>query len=240
MPEPPSQHEPRGQRLRDTEATPGQNLDDPSTNVGGSIFEGRPLQRCATACGGGSAFVQFSGARYPCVVGKGRKTPSKTSKAGRPSEASDWVAASNRRARRDYDILQSLECGIVLQGSEVKSLREGKAQLADAYARIDDGELWLFGLHIPPWKFASGFGGHDADRKRKLLVHRGQIAEFNLRLQTQPLTLIPLKIYFHEGKAKVELGLARGRKLHDKRNAIKERDAKREAERAVRNATRWS
>ena len=94
--------------------------------------------------------------------------------------------------------MSTTECGIVLQGSEVKSLREGKAQLADAYARVDDGELWLFGLHIPPWKFASGFGTHDPDRKRKLLVHRHEIEVFTSKMATQPLTLVPLKVYFPE------------------------------------------
>jgi SsrA-binding protein len=171
-------------------------------------------------------------------VAQAKKTKAKR-EAAKAQPSGDKTVASNRRARHDYDILETIECGVVLQGSEVKSLRDGKAQLADAYARIDDDELWLFGLHIPPWKFATGFGGHDPDRKRKLLAHRHQIDEFVARTQTQPLTLIPLKVYFHEGKAKVELGLARGRKLHDKRNAIKERDAKREVERAARNSARW-
>jgi SsrA-binding protein len=172
-------------------------------------------------------------------MAQAKKTKAKRNVA-KMNPPGDQTVASNRRARHDYDILETIECGIVLQGSEVKSLREGKAQLADAYARVDDGELWLFGLHIPPWKFASGFGGHDPDRKRKLLVHRAQIDEFSRKLQAQPLTLIPLRIYFHEGNAKVELSLARGRKLHDKRNAIKERDAKREVERAARYSSRWS
>jgi SsrA-binding protein len=172
-------------------------------------------------------------------VAQAKKTKAKRD-ARRAEPAGDRTVASNRRARHDYDILESIECGIVLAGSEVKSLREGKAQLADAYARVDDHELWLFGLHIPPWKFATGFGGHDPDRKRKLLAHRHQIQEFVVQTQTQPLTLIPLKIYFHEGKVKVELGLARGRKLHDKRNAIRERDLKREADRSARDSARWS
>ncbi|MEI8262589.1 MAG: SsrA-binding protein SmpB [Actinomycetes bacterium] len=172
-------------------------------------------------------------------MAQAKKTKAKRdAKKGEP--AGDRTVASNRRARHDYDILDTFECGIVLVGSEVKSLREGKAQLADAYARVDDRELWLFSLHVPPWKFASGFGGHDPDRKRKLLVHRHEIDEFVVKTQTQPLTLIPLKLYFHEGKVKVELGLARGRKLHDKRHAIRERDEKREADRSVRAATRWS
>lgn len=152
----------------------------------------------------------------------------------------DRVVASNRRARHDYDILETYECGLVLQGSEVKSLREGKAQLADSYARVDAGELWLFGMHIPPWTFAKGFGAHDPDRKRKLLVHRRQIDELVGRTQTQPLTMVPLKVYFKDGRAKVEVGLARGRQLHDKRRALQERDAKREAERAAREVSRWS
>ena len=151
----------------------------------------------------------------------------------------DRTVASNRRARHDYDILSTTECGLVLQGSEVKSLREGKAQIVDSYARVDDGELWLFGLHIPPWQFATGFGSHDPDRKRKLLVHRHEIEEFEAKTQTQPLTLVPLKVYFKEGRAKVELGLARGRKLHDKRHAIRERDEKRDAERVTREHNRW-
>ena len=159
--------------------------------------------------------------------------------ATRDQVAGDRTVATNRRARHDYDILETIECGIVLQGSEVKSLREGKAQLADAYARVSDGELWLFGVHIPPWQFASGFGAHQPDRRRKLLAHRAQIDELMGRTQQEALTLIPLSLYFHEGKAKVQLALARGRKLHDKRQAILSREAEREASRAARNAQRW-
>ena len=154
--------------------------------------------------------------------------------------ASDRVVATNRRARHDYDILETYECGIVLQGSEVKSLRDGKAQLTDAYARVSEGELWLFGLHIPPWQFATGFGAHDPDRKRKLLLHRKEIDFLMGRTQQQALTLVPMSLYFKEGKAKVQLALARGRKLHDKRHAIAERDATREAARAIREVARWS
>lgn len=160
--------------------------------------------------------------------------------AAREARGGDRTVASNRRARHDYDILETVECGIVLQGSEVKSLREGKAQLSDAYARVDDGELWLFGVHIPPWQFASGWGAHDPDRKRKLLVHRKEIDELMGRSQQQALTMVPLSLYFRDGKAKVQLALARGRKLHDKRQAILSRDAEREAARAIRNAQRWS
>ncbi len=151
----------------------------------------------------------------------------------------DRTVASNRRARHDYEILETFEAGIALRGSEVKSLRDGKAQLADAYARVDDGELWLFGVHIPPWQFATGFGGHEPDRKRKLLVHRKEIDELLGRTQQQSLTLVPLSLYFKDGRAKVQLALARGRKLYDKRQAILTREAERESARAMRNAQRW-
>ena len=103
----------------------------------------------------------------------------------------DRTVATNRRARREYEFLETFEGGIVLQGSEVKSLREGKAQISEAYARVDDGEMWLFQIHIPPWQFATGVGAHDPDRKRKLLLHRGQIDELVGKTQQQSLTLIP-------------------------------------------------
>ena len=151
----------------------------------------------------------------------------------------DRVVATNRRARHDYEILETLECGIMLTGSEVKSLREGKAQIADAYARIDDGELWLFGAHVPPWAFAVGFGSHDPDRRRKLLVHRHQIDQLNAKTRSQPLTIVPLKLYFKDGRAKVEVALAKGRKQHDRRQALAKRDAEREIARTVRHAEKF-
>jgi SsrA-binding protein len=158
---------------------------------------------------------------------------------GRPAGAqANRVVASNRRARHDYDILDTTECGIVLQGSEVKSLRAGRIALQDSYARIIDGEMWLFGVHIPPYAQANGFGAHDPDRRRKLLLHRRQIDEWMGRSQQQSLTMVPLSIYFKEGRAKVELALARGRRQYDKRHAIATRDAGREAAREARAATR--
>lgn len=144
--------------------------------------------------------------------------------------------ARNRRARHDYDILETVECGIALQGSEVKSLRAGRVSLQDAYARIERGEAWLLGVHIPPYAHASGFGAHEPDRPRKLLLHRAQIDELLGRTQQQSLTLVPLSIYFKEGKAKVELALARGRRQYDKRHAIAARDADREAAREAARA----
>src|SRR5271169_1511236 len=160
--------------------------------------------------------------------------------AAKEAATGDRVVASNRRARHDYDLLETFECGIVLQGSEVKSLREGKAQLSDSYARVTDGEIWLYGVHIPPWQFASGVGAHDPDRKRKLLMHRKQIDELMGRTQQQALTLIPVTLYFRDGKAKVQLALARGRRLYDKRQVIAARDAEREAARASKEMSRWS
>ena len=152
----------------------------------------------------------------------------------------DRVVASNRRARYDYEILETLECGLMLTGSEVKSLREGKAQIADSYARIEDDELWLFQMHVPPWLFAVGFGSHDPDRKRKLLVHRRELDDLREQTKTQPLTIVPLKVYFKDGRAKVEIALARGRKQQDRRQAIAKRDADREIARAVRHAEKLS
>jgi len=145
----------------------------------------------------------------------------------------DRVVASNRKARHDFSVLETVEAGLVLVGSEVKSLRGGHVQLADAYARVTDGELWLEGVHIAPYAFARGFGAHDPDRPRKLLLHGDEISRLRARVAQDRLTLVPLKIYFKDGRAKVELALARGRKKGDQREAIAERDAKREAARAL-------
>lgn len=146
--------------------------------------------------------------------------------------------AQNRRARHEYDILETYEFGIELKGGEVKALRLGHGNLQDAYARVDDGELWLLGARITPYEYASGFGYVDPARRRKLLAHRKEIDELAGRTTQQSLTLVPLSIYFKDGKAKVELALARGRHLYDKRRAIAERDANREAARAIRDAQR--
>jgi SsrA-binding protein len=145
----------------------------------------------------------------------------------------DRVVASNRKARHDFSVLETVEAGLVLVGSEVKSLRGGHVQLADAYARVTEGEMWLEGVHIAPYAFARGFGAHDPDRARKLLLHGDEISRLRARVAQDRLTLVPLKIYFKDGRAKVELALARGRKKGDQREAIAERDAKREAARAL-------
>ena len=148
------------------------------------------------------------------------------------------VVASNRRARHDYDVLDTFECGIALTGSEVKSIRDGKIQLKDSYARVQDGEVWLHGVHISPYAFASGDNAHDPDRSRKLLLHRHEIDELVGRTQQESLTLVPLSVYFKDRHAKVELALAKGRRRYDKRQAIAKRDAARETERAMAQARR--
>ncbi len=157
---------------------------------------------------------------------------------GDPHEPVIRYVARNRRARHDYDILEIYECGVALKGAEVKSLRLGQASLQDAYARIEDGELWLVGAHLAPYEYASGYGRFDPVRPRKLLLHRNEIDELAGRVAQQALTLVPLSIYFKDGLAKVEIALARGRRLYDKRHAIAERDATREAQRVMREHER--
>ena len=146
------------------------------------------------------------------------------------------VVASNRRARRDYAILDTWEAGVMLKGSEVKSLRESKVQLSDAYARLITGEVWLIGLHIAPYSHAATQGGHEPERDRKLLLHQHEIEEIRHRLELERLTLVPLSMYFKEGRCKVEIGLGRGQREYDKRQVIAEREAERETRRSmVRN-----
>ena len=146
--------------------------------------------------------------------------------------------AQNRAATFHYAISEQFEAGIVLRGSEVKSLREAKVTLADAYARLIAGELWLIGLHIAPYSHAAAHNGHELERDRKLLVHRAELDELRARLEQERLNLVPLSLYFKDGRAKIEIGVGRGRKLHDKRQAIAKRDADLEARRAVSAARR--
>jgi SsrA-binding protein len=143
------------------------------------------------------------------------------------------LIAGNKRARRDYSILDTLEAGIVLSGSEVKSLREGHVQIADAYARVQNGEVWMEGVHIAPYVNATGFGAHDPDRARKLLLHRSEIDRLDARVAQERLTLVPLRLYWRDGRAKVELALAKGRTKGDKRQTLAERDADREMQLAL-------
>lgn len=143
------------------------------------------------------------------------------------------LIASNRKARHDYSILDTIETGIVLQGSEVKSLRLGHLQMADAYARVLNGAIWLDGIHIPPYQFAHGVGAHDPDRSRKLLLHSKEIERIAAEVAQERLSLVPLAFYFKDGRVKVELAMARGRRKADKRNAMAERDAQRDMQRAM-------
>ena len=143
------------------------------------------------------------------------------------------IIASNRKARIDYNVLDTFEAGIVLHGSEVKVLRLGHLQIADAYARVINGELWLDGVHIPPYAFAHGVGAHDPDRARKLLMKSGEITKIGARIAQERLSLVPLSFYFKDGRVKVELGLAQGRRKGDKRNAMAERDTQREMQKAL-------
>jgi SsrA-binding protein len=144
----------------------------------------------------------------------------------------DQTVITNRKARYDYHVLETWECGIVLAGAEVKSIREGRANLRDGYARVEDGEVWLHGMHVSPYAFSRG--ELDPVRKRKLLLHARQIAELAQRTQEKGLTLVPTRVYFKDGRVKVALALARGKRAYDKRQALAERDAKREAERALK------
>ena len=150
------------------------------------------------------------------------------------SRRGDQLVISNRKARHDYHVLDSWEAGIMLAGPEVKSIREGRANLQDSYARIDDDELWLLGLHVLPYAYSR----EDLDpvRKRKLLLHRKEIVEIERALSERGTTLVPLRVYFKDGRAKVEIALARGKDRFDKRQSIKERDQKRDTDRALRDA----
>ncbi len=142
------------------------------------------------------------------------------------------VVVRNRRAFHEYEIIDTLECGIVLCGTEVKSLRAGYAVLDDAYARIDEGELWLIGSEIPEYAMGNRLN-HKPKRPRKLLLHRREIAKFAGKASDRGFTLVPLRLYFKAGKAKVEIAVARGKQLHDKRQSAKSADAKRDIAREL-------
>jgi SsrA-binding protein len=150
----------------------------------------------------------------------------------RKDREGEKTVASNRRARHDYAILETFETGIALTGNEVKSLRGGRASLAEAFARVRDGEVWLEGMHIPPYE-AGDKRSHLPVRPRKLLLHRREISKLTAAQQQDRLALVPLRVYFTHGLAKVELALARGRRTHEKRQAIAKREQEREMRREV-------
>ena len=149
----------------------------------------------------------------------------------------DRVVTTNRRAYHDYFIQEELETGIALTGSEIKSIRAGKAAIGEAYARIEDGELWLIGSHIAPYTHGA-YANHQPDRPRKLLVHKNQLRELQGLVERKGMTLVPLRLALRKGRAKVDIGVARGKKLYDKRASEAEREATRDVERAVRDRER--
>ena len=142
------------------------------------------------------------------------------------------VIAQNKKARHDYSIADVIECGLVLTGTEVKSLRAGRASLIDGFAMVNNGELWLMGVHIPEYTEGT-WTNHTHRRDRKLLVHKQELNKLIGKLKDSGTTLVPLQLYFKDGKAKVEIAVAKGKKAHDKREAIKEREANREVSRVV-------
>ena len=157
------------------------------------------------------------------------KTASKTEK----QPPTDRVVTSNRRAFHEYFIEETIETGIVLSGTEIKSIRDGKATISEAYARIENGELWLIGAHVSPYAQGS-YTNHEPDRPRKLLAHRSQIRELQLMVERKGMTLVPLRLTLRRGRAKVDIGVARGKKLYDKRASDAEREATRDIQRAMR------
>jgi SsrA-binding protein len=148
--------------------------------------------------------------------------------------AGEKLIADNRRARHEYTLLDRYEAGLVLTGTEVKSLRQGRAQIRQAYADIRDDEAWLVGLHIAPYEQGTT-RSHDPDRDRKLLLHRKEIASLIGKVKERGFTLVPTRLYFKDGRAKIEIALAKGKELHDKRRDIAKRDADRQIERAVKS-----
>ncbi|MDT0307863.1 SsrA-binding protein SmpB [Streptomyces sp. DSM 44917] len=164
-------------------------------------------------------------------MAKTAKEKAKAAAAGRR------LIAQNKRARHDYHILDTYECGLVLTGTEVKSLRQGRASLVDGFAQVDGGEAWLHNVHIP--EYAQGtWTNHSARRKRKMLLHRAEIDKLVGKLQQSGITLVPLSLYFKDGRAKIEIALAEGKREYDKRQTLREKQDRREADRAMSAARR--
>jgi SsrA-binding protein len=161
------------------------------------------------------------------------KQSKKTTKAAPAADKNERVIADNRKARHNYTVLDTLECGIALVGSEVKSLRSGGLSLDEAYGRVDGDEVWLVGANIAEYTYSHALN-HEPKRRRKLLLHRREIKKFAGQAYEKGLTLVPLKVYFKQGRAKVLLGICKGKQKHDKRESIKNRDLKRDIDRAMR------
>lgn len=171
------------------------------------------------------------------ILPRGRQPPRAARGMTPKNDPERRVLLANRKARHEYEVLETIEAGIALVGSEVKSLRAGKANMGDAYAMIENAEAWLLSLHISPYTQAHQFN-HDPMRRRKLLLHKAQINRLRTKIQEKGLTLVPLALVLVKNHVKVDLGLARGRKLHDKREASEKKDVKREVERALRDRER--
>jgi SsrA-binding protein len=152
------------------------------------------------------------------------------------SRRGDQVVITNRKARHEYTILDTYECGVMLKGAEVKSIRNGRANLQDGFARVEGGEVWLYGMHVLPYEFSRA--ELDPVRRRKLLLHAREITEITRATEEKGVTLVPLRVYFKDGRCKVEVAVARGRARYDKRQAIAARDARRDAERDLKEMRR--
>jgi SsrA-binding protein len=169
------------------------------------------------------------------MVKPNEKNSKKPDAQGAKSKPEFKVISDNRRARHEYEILEVVEAGVELSGTEVKSLRQGRANLSDAFARVEEGELWLYHCHISPYDHGNRFN-HDPLRRRKLLMHKKQILKLKSRMQEKGLTLIPLKLFFRGNWAKVDLALARGKQLYDKRESIAKRDSLRQVDRLIKRS----
>ncbi len=182
---------------------------------------------CPSACWIGKSLI---GQTEDCGVFMAKKDKKKSEKSAQDNQR---TIVENRKARHKYEIMDTLECGIVLRGSEVKSLRDGRVSMGESYARVKQGEVWLIGCDIAEYPNASMMN-HDPLRPRKLLLHRREIEKFAAKAYETGLTLVPLKMYFKRGRAKVLMGICKGRRTYDKREALKKSDMKRDIQRAMR------
>jgi SsrA-binding protein len=162
----------------------------------------------------------------------------KSPQAGKSTTQGDRVVTQNRRAFHDYFIDETVEAGLVLTGSEIKSIRDGKITIGEAYVRVDNNELWLIGANVSPYTHGA-YANHDPARPRKLLVHKKQIVQFREATEKKGMTLVPVRLRIRNGRAKIDVGIARGKNLYDKRQTVAERDAKRSIEVAMKERSQW-
>jgi SsrA-binding protein len=172
--------------------------------------------------------------RQDSIVRQMTRKRSTTDATESKSRQGDRVVTSNRRAFHEYFVVDTVEAGLVLTGTEIKSIRDGKVTISEAYARIDNGELWLIGSHISPYSHGNR-ANHEPDRPRKLLVHKRQLSNLRASIEQKGMTIVPLRLVLRQGRAKLDLGVVRGKKLYDKREASAERQSRRDVERALRD-----